>query len=109
MKHFDGNHHGYHSLDSAHREMVRIGNYINKVKKQKENQERVEDLQCNTTGWTGKSVLLSAINNRLLSVRAGGCACDRRLQIPCVWVFSELVILEKQSLLHLKHGFTIQL
>ena len=56
MKHFDGNHHGFHSLDSAHQAMVRIGNHINEVKKQKENRECVEDLQSNTTGWTGKNV-----------------------------------------------------
>lgn len=56
MKHFDGNHHGFRSLDSAHKAMVRIGRHINEVKKQKENRERVEDLQCNTTGWIGKDV-----------------------------------------------------
>ena len=56
VKHFDGNHHGFHSLESAHQAMVRIGNHINEVKKQKENRQRVEDLQSNTTGWTGKDV-----------------------------------------------------
>ena len=56
MKHFDGNHHGYPSLDSAHQAMVKIGNHINEVKKQKENRERVKDLQSYTTGWSGGNV-----------------------------------------------------
>ena len=56
MKHFDHNHHGYSSLDSAHRAMLRVGNYINEVKKQQENAERIMDIQSNMTGWTGNDV-----------------------------------------------------
>ena len=56
MKHFDLNHHGYRSLESAHSAMLRVGNYINEVKKQKENAERIMDLQSHLTGWTDKDV-----------------------------------------------------
>ena len=56
IKHFDRNHHGYQSLVKAHATMLRSGDYINENKKQKENAERVQDLQSNTTGWTSKDV-----------------------------------------------------
>ena len=56
LKHFDLNHHGYRSLESAHSAMLRVGNYINEVKKQKENAERIMDLQSHLTGWTDKDV-----------------------------------------------------
>ena len=56
MKHFGQHRHGYQSLWSAHQSMLKTGNYINEVQKQKENAERVLDLQNNTTGWSGKNV-----------------------------------------------------
>ncbi len=59
LKHFDRNHHGYQSLCKAYSSMTRVGEYINDFKKQKENKERILDLQSNTTGWTSKDVSAS--------------------------------------------------
>ena len=56
MKSFDRNHHGYESLLSAFRAMVRVGEHINEVKRQKENAQRIQDLQSSVTGWTGQDV-----------------------------------------------------
>ncbi len=56
MKHFDHNHHGFHSLELAYAGMVHLGKYVNEEKKRKENADRVEDLQSCMTGWSGKDV-----------------------------------------------------
>ena len=79
MKHFDGNHHGYHSLESAHRAMIKIGNHINEVKKLKENRERARDLQSNTIGWAEKNVSVAFLSTfedeECLLVLSNLCVC----------------------------------
>ena len=62
MKNFDRNHHGYHSLRSAHKAMVNIVDYINEAKRRKENAQRIVDLQNSVTGWAGQGVGLYVLH-----------------------------------------------
>ena len=66
LKGFDPNRHGYLSLSSARDTMVAIAGRINEVKKQKENRERVRDLQTSMVGW--KADNLSAYGELVLEV-----------------------------------------